>query len=599
MAISSNMGVPPQSSQAHVNNATHTGAAQRQSAEARGDNTGTREQTGPTDSANVHQAPPPPPEQEPQEPQLSFKSMGKQGGVERFQCEEQPDTQLYRSDSGVQMQREPNMMILGMPDGNLLFRKMDDGKVWGQTAQGGKLDVVSDEQNKMLNYVDAEGNHIRVKPENLSFIINDQVRINADGSNTDLRAQQFVQQPPAQPQGVINPDLGVGQQNMNASPGQAAMAGAAGRPQERQEQTPSGLMRTITADGLMVIGLPNGVAISHGPAGAMAMDSRTHQPIPVQIGMHRRPDGGEEYKYTFNDAAGNRYTLFSGSMDFSVEGADGRTCQVVLPQGNVLSAVRGQDGGWYTHEAMPDGSQINRGGAQFAGDRVIMPQGGGVSPLPFPVSGYMPPGMQEAAARQAQQQATQGATRQAQPQNFQGNQPGPGPNVQMGNGGGGIPGTPDNPVGGGGNNFQNVGNGEFSPHPSLHPRDNYPQAEVRPSLWQRFKNFVSGRPSDYVPPQRAWSQQSQWGPQFSGPQGPWGPPPYAQYAPGGGPQPGGWGGCTSVMPMQQSNNWMKWMVGASLLSTGLSSLMLVNTMAHCTPWSMSFLSPFGGGCGFF
>lgn len=615
MAISSNMGVPP-GSQQHVNNATHTGAAQRQGAAAKGDATGAKEQqqTPPADETNVSQeaAPPPPQGQQPEEEQgINLRSLGKQNGVERFQGVDNPDVQVYRSDSGLQMQREANMMIIGMPDGNVLFRKMDDGKVWGQNQKGGRLAVQADEQNKTLSYQDEQGNTIRVKPENMSIVVNDQVRINADGSQVNLAGQQFVQQPPQQPQGVINPDLGVGGQPQQMSPGQAAMTGAAGRPQERQEQTPSGLMRTITADGLMVIGLPNGVAISHGPAGAMAMDSRTHQPIPVQVAMHRRPDGGEEYRYNFNDAQGNRYTLFSGSMDFSVESADGRTCQLVLPQGNVLSAVRGQDGQWYSHEALPDGTQINRGGAQFAGDRVIMPQGG-VNPLPFPVSGYMPPGMQEAAARQAQAQAQQPMQQPQQPgvgpNGFQGQpqQPGVGPNgFQAQPGGGGIPGTPDNPVGGGGPApmggpgpapMGNMGNGEFSPQPSLHPRQGYPQAEVRPGLWQRFKNFFSGRPSNYMPPQQPWSQPNQYGGNY-GPQGPWGPPPYAQYGggmpgmPPMGPTP--WGG--QCYPPQQSNNWMKWMFGAQLLSSGLTGLMLVSTVAHASPWNIGFFPPMGMG----
>ncbi len=593
MAISSNNGIPPAGSQAYVSNAAHTGAAGRAASAVKGDATGAKEQqqTPPTDSAQVHQpqAAPPPPEAEGEK----FKSMGKQNGVERFVSEEREGVQVYQSDSGVTMQREPTLMMVGMPDGNILFRDMDKGKVWGQGRDGQKLNVTADEQSKTLNYNDAEGNKISVHPFTLSVTVNDRVRINADGSQQQLGGQQFVQQPPQQPSGVINPDLGVGQAQNLGSAGQAAMAGAAGRPQERQEQTPSGLMRTITADGLMVIGLPNGVAISHGPAGAMAMDSRTHQPIPVQIGMHRRPDGGEEYKYTFNDAQGHRYTLFSGSMDFSVESADGRSCQVVLPQGNVLSAVRGQDGGWYTHEAMPDGSQINRGGAQFAGDRVIMPNGAGVSPLPFPVSGYMPPGMQEAAARQSQAQTTAGAARQAgsqgAPQSFSQN-------------GGGIPGTPDNPLGGGGpvnNNGQplhgNFGSGDFSPHPSMHPREGFPQAEVRPGLWQRFKNFISGRPSNYMPPSQPWSQPNNYCGNF-GPQGPWGPPSYAQYCGGqpGMPQmPGSWG--SQVMPMQQSNNWMKWVFGAQAVSSALTGVMLLSTVMHATPWSMNFFSPMGFG----
>lgn len=592
MSISSNMGIPPQGGQAYVDRANHTGAAQRQSAAARGDATGTKEQQSarPSDSAEVGAgataAPPPEPEEG-----RPWQSQGVKNGVEHFTDPNDGSAHLFQAANGVQLQREQGVMLVGFPDGTLIERRDADGSVRGQRGSE-KIDVQADESTKTLLFQDARGVNVRIKPEDLSFTLNDQIRVQADGSQIDLRGQQqFVQQPPQQAPGTINPHLGVGDAG-GASPGQAAMSGAAGVGQERTEQTPSGLMRTITADGMMVIGLPNGVAISHGPAGAMAMDARSDQPIPVQTQIRRRPDGQEEYQYTFNDAGGNRYNLFSSSMDFSVEGADGRSCQLVLPQGNVLSAVRGQDNQWYTHEAMPDGSQINRGGAQFAGDRVIMPNGAGVAPLPFPVSGYMPPGMQEAAARQG-----------ARPPGQPGPQNGPQGGPQFGaNPGGGIPGTPDNPMGGGHHGPNPAGmdphnmhsSGDWSPHPSLHPREGFPQAEVRPGIWQRFKNFISGRPSNYMPPSRPWSQPNRFGGDF-GQQGPWGPPPYADYHQGmpPGPRPGGWG--SEQYPMQQSNNWMKWMLGAQVVSSGLTGLMLLSTVSMASPWNMSFFGPMGGG----
>lgn len=591
-----NVNVPPGGANAHVNNATHTGAAQRQSAAARGDVTGTREQTQREqvgDTATVSSTPDPQAQQQqappPEQESVEFKSLGKRNGVERFGVEGDPNIQLYVSDSGVQLQRMPGQMIVGMPDGNILMRDMNSGKVSGHSADGKKLEVTSDEVNKTLSYVDAEGNRITVKPENLTVVVNDEARIHPDKSVENLKGQQFVQQPAPQPSGILNPDLGMGADQVNLGGAGAGAAGVYG-PQgglqgARQEQTPSGLMRTITPDGMMVIGLPNGVAISHGPAGAMAMDSRSQQPIPVQVAMHRRPDGGEEYRYQFNDAGGNLYTLFSQSMDFTVESPDRRVAQMVLPQGNVMTAVRG-DNGQYSHEVLPDGSQINRGGAQFAGDRVIMPQGefSQMSALPFPVSGFMAPAFQEQAARQAQARATGQAGQQAA-QNANGQfqtQGVPGGGV---NPGGGIPGTPDNPLG----NAGNVANGEFSPHPSIHHRPNFPQAEVRPSLWQRFKNFLSGRPSNYVPPDQ---HQQQWGPQ--GPQqtqGPWGPPPYAQYNPGG-VMPSPWPG--QQFPPQQSNNWINWVMGATMLTSVLSSVTLLGTVMSASPWNIGFFPPMMG-----
>ncbi|MGE0495875.1 MAG: hypothetical protein AB7S38_42110, partial [Vulcanimicrobiota bacterium] len=170
------------------------------------------------------------------------------------------------------------------------------------------------------------------------------------------------------------------------------------QPQIQELTTLSGLSRM--SDGYnTAVNLPNGMNLTIRPEGAYAIDYRSavagtpsppnaNQGLPVQTSTRQRPGGPPEMVYNFQDLNGNHYTVFSESGDFIVESPDRRVGQVVLPNGNILTAVRGNQG-TYSAQTYPNGQTVTSPGVGFnpmMGDRLFLPPGEPqVVALPYPI----------------------------------------------------------------------------------------------------------------------------------------------------------------------------------------------------------------------
>lgn len=249
--------------------------------------------------------------------------------------------------------------------------------------------------------------------------------------------------PEAAPQGlgVLGPGMGAG--TATVPPGMADPF--------PPFQTRSGVVRQPLPDGSALITLPNGVAISQRPDSVALFDARAGRPLPVQVQVQPGPGGTPRVQYHFQDAAGNRYSLDSQSLDFAVESADGRVSQYVGAQGNILVAAQGSHR-VHRVEIRPDGTlnTLGEAGVQVYPDRLVF---GADSPpsmvgLPSPIG----PGTGGAA----------GLSPGAYP---------PGPQAT-----GAPPAAPANPQGG----------------PTLMGQPGKPQADIKPGLWQRIKRFFTG-----------------------------------------------------------------------------------------------------------
>ncbi|MEW6281538.1 MAG: hypothetical protein AB1758_23210 [Candidatus Eremiobacterota bacterium] len=572
-ANSINQTTPPTGAwgTAYAKRMEHTGAARKEASAVQGDQSGSKEA---------------------QDTSAGWTEVEAKRNGRRHLKSEDGTRELWEADNNTVVHLEGDMMQIGMPDNNRIQFNTATGQAIGQTPDGTQFEVVADAASKSLSYKDAGGRIWTFEPIPMRVSVwdgNGVTRINSDGS---VEAPQPQAQPQPQPQpqngppgGVINPALGV---NPNGTGNPAAQnlytQGIYAQRGDQNVMTPSGIIRTVSADGLNVLNLPGDLALCDGPAGAFVLDPNMGgQPITPVRTAFRRPDGSQEWMYQFQDSKQNVWTCFSNSLDVHVQSPQG-VSQMILPQGNIFTVYRGQDGQVYTHERLPDGKVLQTGGAnaQFAGDRVIMQNGGGGQPvvgLPFPVSGFLSPDFQQAYANQQAQdrarQAQQGA-QQMRTQQATGPQVTPQGDPSLGaNPGGGIPGTPDNPI--------PVG-GAPQPQPAVTPGQGHPPTPVKPGLWQRIKDRFNGRQT----------QQGQWGPNGpQGPAGPWQPPPYAQYGPGPSGPPTPWN--SQIMPPQQGNGWMTAMLGMSALSTVMTSVMMLSTVSMCSPWNMSFFSPFGLG----
>jgi hypothetical protein len=47
-------------------------------------------------------------------------------------------------------------------------------------------------------------------------------------------------------------------------------------------------------------------------------------------------------------------------------------------------------------------------------------------------------------------------------------------------------------------------------------------------------------------------------------------------------------------PPQQSNNWINWVMGATMLTSVLSSVTLLGTVMSASPWNIGFFPPMMG-----
>ncbi len=318
-------------------------------------------------------------------------------------------------------------------------------------------------------------------------------------------------------------------------------------------QTPSGMIRQLTAEGTLVISLPNGVAMYQSPDGsAVAFDARSEGAAPVAIRPRPRPDGSAELQYDFCDAAGNRYTMFSESQDFAVTAADGRTRQVVLPQGNILVGIQGQDGRSHRMEVLPNGAvnTFGEGGIQMGGDRVLFgsaqPPEMVAMPYPIPifqemisamhplapqvpVSGLIPPEFQGIGMPGGFPPGYGAGMPGGFPPGYGAGMPGgfP-PGYGAGMPGGFPPGYEAGMPGGFPPGYGAGMPGGFPPGygspgqvaPSVTPQPGHPQQPIKPGLWQRIKNFFSdhdqratppGRPAPYPCQRHTWTHDPMMG----------------------------------------------------------------------------------------
>jgi len=124
--------------------------------------------------------------------------------------------------------------------------------------------------------------------------------------------------------------------------------------------TPSGLTRQTSADGTFLTALPNGIVVAQHPNGMVeAFDSsQPGAPLPVKASEVCHPGVGRETEYVFNDARGNRYQLYSKSLDFSATSPDGNLQQSILPQGNILMQSRTFSTNPKTGEQVPHYHQV-------------------------------------------------------------------------------------------------------------------------------------------------------------------------------------------------------------------------------------------------
>lgn len=147
----------------------------------------------------------------------------------------------------------------------------------------------------------------------------------------------------------------------------------------------SGVTRESLDDGRIKTTLPNGINLTDGEGHTpVASDARGNN-FEVATTQTKSAGGPVEKRYTFTDSSGNKYTMFSDSMDFAVESPDSAVRQVVRPDGRILNLVR--DGN-VTHwseidpanrtQAATQGTSISDGNPG-----VINVPGRGAIPLPY------------------------------------------------------------------------------------------------------------------------------------------------------------------------------------------------------------------------
>jgi len=114
--------------------------------------------------------------------------------------------------------------------------------------------------------------------------------------------------------------------------------------------TPSGMIRQKDPSGALNISLPNGIVMNQMPDGrAQAFDARAPEKIlPVTTAQVDNPGFGPETRFNFQDAEGNHITMYSQSMDFCAASKDGNMLETVSPNGDIMINARtyppGQDG---------------------------------------------------------------------------------------------------------------------------------------------------------------------------------------------------------------------------------------------------------------
>ena len=221
--------------------------------------------------------------------------------------------------------------------------------------------------------------------------------------------------------------------------------------------TASGVQRT-TVDGTQITQLHNGVRLTVNDKGeAVASTNNGKGPagkVKTEDYTTRDPNTGrtvQEQRYTFNDEKGNRYTMFSESMDVAVESKDGKVAQIAHPDGRVFTAARDDKGNLHTSEVNP--SQGYQFGSEKAFHDSAKPgemsiEGGKPVKLPYgmPATGYG-----EKANANVQNAPASGFV----PDAFQ---------------------DGDKP----------------SDAASITPNPNEPQAGVKPGLWSRIKSVFTG-----------------------------------------------------------------------------------------------------------
>lgn len=345
------------------------------------------------------------------------------------------------------------------------------------------------------------------------------------------------------------PPFGLGEIN-ESNTGNRSNTGTQRPPQPEvmhQDTTPSGVTRVAMSDGTNITQLLNGVQLTTGPNGTAAYDG-TGQPLKVQEKTWQRPGQEPETQYLFADSRGNHYSMFSNSLDFTVESPNRDVAQVVRPDGRVMTAVRD---GHTTHysEVNPVIGQQNGSPGVFVNyeqpDRMYI-QGSQrpVVQLPYAIP-------------------TQGG-------------PAPTPDLHAGESG-------YIPNAFGWNQAQNQGS--FTNNPGEL------QQGIKPSMWQRIKSaFGFGDPQPMGP------GMGHMGPMGPG-MGPMGPgqmdPRYYQAGgqppPGMGPMPGGYydpmmgqgqagymdpGMMAQMRQMEQMNKMTQGMMMVSMLSTAVMPFMM-------------------------
>ncbi|MEW6277823.1 MAG: hypothetical protein AB1758_04300 [Candidatus Eremiobacterota bacterium] len=248
------------------------------------------------------------------------------------------EEEMWRADNGSAVVLQGDAMQISMPDETLIHFDTRTGLAEGQTSGGTSLPVLVDRESKSLTYMGDDGRMWSFNPVRMTVILQDGGEVTRfdsidapPRSGGELSRCDSVTALPKD--AVINPELGVTAIEVDDLYTQA-----------RGEQTvacPSGVIRTTTPDGLMVMTLGGTLVLSDGPAGTFALDH--DKPLaPVRV-LRRRADGSQEWMYTFRDSAENVWTCFSESLDVHVKGPHGAS-SMILPDGRIYSVHRNEAG---------------------------------------------------------------------------------------------------------------------------------------------------------------------------------------------------------------------------------------------------------------
>lgn len=317
-----------------------------------------------------------------------------------------------------------------------------------------------------------------------------------------------------------------------------------GEMQRTDVVTASGVQRT-TVGGNQVTQLHNGVRLSVDGQGKATASTNNGKgpagPVKTEDYTTRDPNTGrtiQEQRYTFSDDKGNRYTMFSESMDVAVESKDGKVAQIAHPDGRVFTAARDDNGKLHTSEVNP--SQ----GYQFGSEQVFHDSN---KPSEMSIEGQKPIKLPYGMPASGYGEKANANVNNAPASGF----------------------VPDA-----------FGDGEKSPDsPSISPNANEPQAGMKPSLWSRIKSVFTGENPGF-------GEAGKAGQSFHPYHRPGGPPPQEMGGfPGAFHDPMGMGmGMPGMgMPGMMSP---KLMLGLSLASMVMPMMMFANPMMGfgCMPF---------------